>query len=523
MIDIKTTNDMETLRQVALLLEAEVQRLIRRIQVLTKELAEAKGENTDRLQLELALVQEQLDRRMNDLYGKSSEKRSSNSSPENKDSPVSKPDKEKQRGHGPREQMNLPVVEKEHELDEPDKICPKCGGDLDKLAGQYEESEEIDIVHREYRIIRHKRQKYVCRCGACVETALGQRKLMEGGRYSVNFAVDVAVSKYADHMPLTRQVTQMERFGLYVEAQTLWDQLWAMHRRLMPTYEALHKYVLFQPVIGADETTWPVTTKKGDSRDWWAWSVTCPDSVFYRIMANRNVKCAEAVLTGYGGVVMADGYSAYSALLKGISQLKLGEDPPIKFELANCWAHVRRKFIDCEEAYPQAKEAIDIIGELYEVEKRAKDITVGQDESARLYTLARMRNEESKKIVDKFYEWVARQAALPKSGLGIALEYAVNLKTGLMKFLENPQIPLDNNHTEREMRPLAVGRKNHYGSKSFRGTQVAALFYSLIESAKMNKLNPSEYLTEALNRAIDNPGTVTLPADYAKEKTADQS
>ena len=520
MIDIKTEKDVETLRQVALLLEHENARLMKRLQVLSAELAKATGKDAERLQLELAFVQEQLDRRIDELYGKSSEKRLGGA-----DKPASTSgndtDKTKKRGHGPKQQLLLPVVETEHKLDEADKTCPKCGGTLEELAGQTEDSEEIDIVHREYRIVKHRRQKYVCGCGACVETAIGPRKLIEGGRYSVNFGVDVAISKYADHLPLTRQVTQMARCGLDVDAQTLWDQLWAMHQHLSPTYEAMHGYVLSKTVIGADETTWPITSK-GNTKDWWAWSVTCPDAVFYKIMQNRSAKCAEAILTGYGGVVMADGYSAYGALLKELAQLKLGASPPLLFILANCWAHVRRKFVDCEGYYPQAKEAIDIIRKLYDVEKRAKEAGIGQDEDTRLGIIARMRTEESSIIVDEFYGWVGSQVALPKSGLGIALEYAVSFKTGLKKFLNDPKIPLDNNQTERGMRALAVGRKNHYGSKSFRGTQVAALFYSLIESAKMLEINPVEYLTEALTRAIDNPGTVTLPGDYAKEKTPAQ-
>lgn len=514
MISIQHETDLERLRQIALLQETEIGHLHRRIRVLLGELAKATGRDESRLQLELQLLQEQLDRRINDLYGRSSEKRPA-------DGETEKPkdvEKKAKTGHGPREQIKLPVVEKFYDLDDADKACPKCGGALNELAGQTEDSEEIDIVHRSYRVVKHKRKKYVCKCGECVETAIGPQKLIPGGRYSVDFGVDVAVSKYADHLPLSRQVKQMGRYGLEVNAQTLWDQLWAMHGHLKATYEALHGYVLSSPVVGADETTWRFL-KKGETKDWFAWSVTRPDAVFYKIMSARSAKAAAELLKDYGGVVMADGYSAYGALARELAEPSRAGP---RFTLANCWAHGRRKFVECEGHYPVAKEAIDIIRTLYDVERRAKESAEGMDEASRLEMLARMRREESAQIVKEFYEWVGSQTALPKSGLGIALEYMVTYRSGLEKFLKDPRIPLDNNQTEREMRPVAVGRKNHYGSKSLRGTQVAAMFYSLIESAKLAGLNPVEYVGTAVRRAIDNPRTVTLPCDLARELAAAQ-
>ncbi|MBY0307832.1 MAG: transposase [Phycisphaerales bacterium] len=126
------------------------------------------------------------------------------------------------------------------------------------MKGQYEESEEIDVVQRSFRIVRHKRQKYVCQCGECVETALGPPKLIAGGRYSVDFAIEVAIAKYLDHAPLARQERQMRRAGLEVDRHTLWDQLFALHRHLVPSWEALHGQVLAADVILADETRWPL-------------------------------------------------------------------------------------------------------------------------------------------------------------------------------------------------------------------------------------------------------------------------
>ena len=124
------------------------------------------------------------------------------------------------------------------------------------MAGQFEEADVADVVSREFRIKREKRQKYVCSCGECIETALGSDKPIPGGRYSLAFAATVARDKYEDHAPLARQVKQMARLGLAVTSQTLWDQILALSRHLGPSHEALRQFVLEDTVVGMDETPW---------------------------------------------------------------------------------------------------------------------------------------------------------------------------------------------------------------------------------------------------------------------------
>jgi transposase len=506
-VRVQTEKDIEVLRQTALLLEAENARLHQRLVQLTRQLAEARGTVATQLELEIKYLQEQLTARTRKIFGASSEKRSRNGGGAENDSKEKPP----RHGHGPREQMELPVVETLHDLDQPDQMCPKCGGDLREWEGQFEDSEEVDVVERSFRIVKHKRKKYRCQCG-CIETALGPPKLIVGGRYSIGFAVDVAVAKYLDHMPLARQARQMARQGLVIDSQTLWDQLWALGRHLHPSYEALYAYVLQAPVIGADETTWPVLGK-GTSKKWWAWAVSRPDAVCYRILPARSAEAARVVLGEYRGIVVADGYSAYRALQNEVSA---GGTQP-SFTLASCMAHARRKLVEAEPDYPQVREALDLIGELYKIEARARLVP----EQERLAVLARLRDTESRPLMAEIKKWLLSQMALPRSSLGKAIGYAVEFWSGLELFLDRPEIPIDNNHVEREMRCLAVGRKNHQGSRSLRGTEVAALFYSLIESAKLSGLEPAAYLREATQRAIANPGTVTLPA--ALLSTADDT
>ena len=170
------------------------------------------------------------------------------------------------------------------------------------MAGQFEESDEVDTLARQFVLVRHKRKKYRCKCGGCVETALGPDKLIAGGRYSIDFAVSVAVAKYVDHLPLERQVRVIKREGLTIDSQTLWDQLNALAKWLAPVHEKLHSYVLAQPFIGADETFWRLMESGGNKR-WQTWAVCAPNAVSYRIQDSRSAAAAGEVLGDYADVV----------------------------------------------------------------------------------------------------------------------------------------------------------------------------------------------------------------------------
>lgn len=498
-INVATETNIERLRQVAMLLERENARLHRRLQDLIRQLARAEGKDAASLQLEIQYLEETLAARNRALFGQSSEKKRHTSS--SKEQGEASP----QRGHGPRRQPELPTFEQVHELDGPDQVCTACGGVLTEMDGQFEECEEIDVVERSFRIIRHRRKKYRCRCGGCVETALGPPRLIPGGRYSIGFATEVAIAKYTDHLPLARQARQMARQGLTVTTQTLWDQINALARHLRPTYEALHREVLASPVIGADETTWKLLGPAG-SKTWWAWSVASGDSVYYRIAASRSAKEADAILGDYEGTVVCDGYTAYAAVAKDRrARAAASRDGPAPLCLAHCWAHVRRKFFEAEPHDARAREMLELIARLYEVEAAA----AGDGDV--LERRRELRRERSAAITREIRCWMLGQRALPRSALGRAIAYTDGIWAGLVRFLDDPAVPLDNNGTERAMRGVAIGRKNHYGSRSLRGTQVAALFYSLIESAKLVGAEPAAYLREATRRAIETPGTVTLP------------
>jgi transposase len=477
--------DGDQLRQAAKLLERENERLVRQVLELKQKLASAEGKGGEQLEL-LAQLEHQLALRNQKLFGRSSEKRGSAKVAE---------DTVPQPGHGPREQRELAIVEREHVLDDADHVCPSCGGQLKEMAGQFEESDEVDVLERQFVFVRHKRKKYRCSCGGCVETAAGPEKLIAGGRYSIDFAVTVAIAKYADHLPLERQVRMMKRQGLVVDSQTLWDQINALAHRLEPVHEAIRAYVLSQPCIGADETFWRLMEGNSDNKRWQTWAIVAPNAVSYRILDSRSAAAAADVLGDFSGTLLCDGYSAYESLKKRGG----------RFEMAHCWAHVRRKFIEAEEISPgPCGEVLELIGEMYAAER---DCSSDDDR-------ARVRDERSRGIVKQIEAWALNQEALPKSPLAKAIAYMGDLWPGLQRFLDEPKLALDNNATERALRGVVLGRKNHYGSRSERGTEVAALFYSLIESAKLAGVEPDRFLRTAARLSIRGE-VVPLPHELA--------
>ena len=492
---LEDIDDIELLRKAALLLQQDNKKLVRLLARLKQELHALRGGDPEQLKLQIADLEQQLATRNRMLFGEKSEKRARPSE--------SKPDTTVRSGHGPRSQPLLPEVEQIHVLDEADKTCTNCGGELHVWQDQYEESEEVDVVELKYVLKKHKRQKYRCTCGACIETAPGPVKLFAGARYSVDFCISVAIAKYADHLPLERQVKIAQRHGLEVDSQTLWDQLNALAKVLSPAYASLCAYVLSQPVIGADETTWRLMGAKGkqaggDAKKWQVWTAAAPDAVCYQIQDSRSTEAARNLLGDYAGTVVCDDYSAYKALRKRGG----------RFQLAHCWAHVRRKFVEAEAEHPaECAQALDLIGELYAIEKRA---STGPPEER-----ARLRRDESREVIKRIEKWVLGIRALPGSGLRKAIEYMGGMwEHGLLRFLDDPAVPIDNNGVERCLRGVVVGRKNHYGSRSQRGTEVAALFYSLIESAKLACVGPQTYLRAATYAALRN-NAVLLPHQLA--------
>ncbi|MNS75700.1 Transposase IS66 family protein [compost metagenome] len=489
-MDFSKERSLTYLRAVA---QAQHDELVR----LRQELADARQQ----LGLSAAVADENtrlkelLGQREHALFGRSSERRG-------KGHPAAKTERTAQTGHGPREQ---PDIEREtivHELPADARTCSCCGGELVEMGSEVESSELVGVRERGFVLETHERKKYRCGCNGEVKTAPGPVKLLAKGRYSLSFAVEVAIAKYADHLPLERQAQIMKRDGLRIDSQTLWDQLDALAVHLGPTYEAIISAILALPVIHADETRWLLLDngKTKENKTFQAWGLVAPELVAYRILDSRGKEAARSIFGEYEGVVMADGYTVYKSLAADTGT----------FLVANCWAHVRRKFVECEGNFPaEAGAALDFIRQLYAVEREATP--------ANRLTL---RRERSAPIAQAIFAWARemKPKVLPRSGIGEAIGYLLNLEEGLRRFLEDARIPLDNNASERALRGVVLGRKNHYGSRSRRGTEVAAMLYTLMESAKLAGVSPRAYLTAVAELAIRTPGATLTPESFKSQQ-----
>jgi transposase len=468
-VDLRGEKDIEQLRRVALAQQVQIEQLIKALARKCKELEKLKGSGEE-LQQTLALIET--------LTEKAKTVAEAASNPPKDDKP-----RKARTEFGPTDQPTLPHVEELFELDTPDRSCPSCGGELRAMADQFETSEMIDVIDVSYRVVKIKQQKYVCRCGGCVETAPGPERATPGSRYSLAFAIKVAVDKYCDHIPLARQERILSRHGLEVTSQTLWDLINVLGRRLETVDRALLARVVSQPVIGLDQTSWPRLDGKGD-KPWQMWCLTAPGIVVHRIRDDKGADTFRQLVGTYEGTIVCDALKTHEAGARGSPSIAL----------AGCWAHVFRKFEEAFPDHPEADLAMTWIGKLYEIDDKAH---------GDLATKGELRSAESATVIEELKAWLWSQAVLKTLSIGKAAAYAIANWDRLTRFLSDARIPLDNNATERGIRGPVVGRKNHYGSKSRRGTEVAATFYTLIETAKLHGVDPAKYLLAAVH-AVDS-------------------
>ncbi len=476
---VEREQDIEELRRLALAQHAQIQQLLEVVARKSRELDKLRGKPGD-LQLTLKMIAE-----LQAKAAKTQEALAKATDPK----PAPKP----RASTGPTPQPRLPVIEQVFELDDADRTCPSCGGGLAPMRDQFEESELIDVVEVSYRIVKVKRQKYVCRCGGCVDTALGPSRALPGSRYSLAFAIKVVIDKWLDHVPLDRQVRIFERHGLDVTTSTLWDLSYAIAQRLSRVSDALLTHVKQQPVIGLDQTGWP-RLEGGASKPWQMWCLTAPGVVVHRIRDDKSAATFRSLVGDYTGVIVADALSTHEAGAR--------EGPGIT--LAACWAHVLRRFEEARTDHPTAEHALAWIGELYAIDTR------GEGDLARI---GELRRAHAPAILAALRAWLLEHAGATHISLGKAAAYTLGIWDRLTRFVDDARIPLDNNATERAIRGPVVGRKNHYGSKSRRGTEVATILYTVLESAKLHRVDPSAYIAAALEAA--DRGETLLPWQFA--------
>jgi transposase len=379
--------------------------------------------------------------------------------------------------------------------------CPGCGGELRKLSEDV--SEVLEYMPERFQVIRHVRPKLSCRhCEQIVQAPAPSRPIARG-LAGPGLLAHVLVSKYADHLPLYRQCEIYAREGVELERSTLADWVGGTSELLDPLVEALRRYVMAAGKLHADDTPVPVLapgngkTKTGRLwtyvRDDRAAGDTAAPAVWFAYSPDRKGEHPEQHLRTFHGALQADAYAGFNQLYK--------EDGRIQ-EVA-CWAHVRRKFYDLQQAHasPIAREALGRIAALYAIEGKIR----GRPPDER----QQVRQTRARPLLESLHDWfeVSLTKLSRKSDTTAAIRYALGLWAALTCYCDDGRLEIDNNAAERALRAVALGRKNYLFAGSDAGGERAATFYSLIGSAQLNGLDPEAYLREVLMRIADHPIT----------------
>ena len=388
---------------------------------------------------------------------------------------------------------------------EPDECaCPHCGGAMSEL-GKPDVAEVIETKTVSFIVKRHIRPKKRCpKCSSVVQAPAPSRPLQRSFA-GASFLALILVWKYGFHVPLYRQCQIFTHAGLKISRTTLMQWVAGSAALLGPLVEALARHVLAGK-INADDTPVKVLapgtgkTKRGYlwayARDGRAWKSRDPPAVWYRYSPDRKGEHPQRHLKDYRGKLQVDAYAGFQALFVPPSP-----GQPARITEVACWAHVRRGLFDLYEATqsPTAKEALDRIGKLYEIE------TAIRGHSAELRLAA--RQQHCVPLLDELHGWMidTRTKVENKSALAKALDYALNRWQQLSHFTQDGTLEADNNIAERSVRGVGIGRKNFMFFGSDTGGERAAIAYSLIESCKLNHIDPQRYLEYVLARIADHP------------------
>ena len=376
--------------------------------------------------------------------------------------------------------------------------CPDCGGELRKLSEDV--SEMLEYVPESFRVIRHVRPKLSCRqCERIVQAPAPSRPIARG-LAGPGLLAHVLVSKYADHLPLYRQCEIYERQGIELERSTLADWVGGTSELLDPLVEALRRYVMAAGKLHADDTRVPVLAPGlGKTKTGRLWTYVRDDrpagdqaapAVWFAYSADRGGEHPRQHLRTFQGALQADAYAGFNQLY---------QDGRIQ-EVA-CWAHVRRKFYDLEQAHasPLAREALERIAALYAIEDEIR----GRPPDER----QEVRQTRARPLLQSLHDWfeVSLTKLSRKSDTTAAIRYALTLWPALTRYCDDGRLEADNNAAERALRAVTLGRKNYLFAGSDTGGERAAVIYSLIGTAKLNGLDPEAYLREVLTRIADHP------------------
>lgn len=388
----------------------------------------------------------------------------------------------------------LPVEEVEYKLTEDEQICPSCQGHLHEMGADVRT--EIKIIPASVSVVKHIRTKYACRHCQTNElrtpilTAPMPVTAFPNSLASPSAVAHILCQKFVEGSPLYRQQAALHRLGFELSRQTMANWMLAGASWLDKLYGRMALHLKKGDIAHADETTLQVLHEEGRSAQstsfMWLYRSgrDGPPIVLFEYQPTRAAEHPRAFLKGFSGFLHVDGYAAYEGL-PGVT-------------LCGCWSHARRKFVEAVNVLPAparkaggtpAHVGLAFCDALFKIERDLHDVTPG----ARFVA----RNERSRAVLDKMRVWLDDMEAkvLPKSALGTAVTYCRNQWSKLNTFLLDGRLEIDNNRSERAIKPFVIGRKNWLFSNTARGANSSAVIYSLVETAKENGLNPFPYLT----------------------------
>jgi len=384
----------------------------------------------------------------------------------------------------------LPRIEYRHE---PHSILCPCGCQLKRIREDI--SEKLDYEPGTFSVQRHIRGVWACTGCETMTQAPMPAHIIDKGLPATGLLAQILINKFSDHLPLYRQEAIFKRQAVHVPRSSMAQWVGQCGHQLQPLVDALQRSVLEHGILHADET--PVRMLKpgsGKTHKAYLWAYApgkfeSLKAVVYDFNEGRAGEFARQFLGDWKGKLVVDDFAGYRASFRqGVTEI-------------GCMAHARRKYFDLYKSSksPTAQRAVELIGELYEIEREALALSPER-------RLA-LRQEKAKPLADKLHEWMLaqRQRVLDGSGTAKALDYSLKRWAALTRYLDDGQVPIDNNHIEMQIRPVAIGRANWLFAGSLRAGKRAAAIMSLIQSAKLNGLNPYAYLRDVLERLPTHP------------------
>jgi transposase len=392
--------------------------------------------------------------------------------------------------HLPRERVVYPAP----------AACPCCGGALRKLGEDV--TETLELIPRQWKVIQHVREKFSCRACEAITQPPAPSHPIARGRAGPHLLAHVLFSKYGLHLPLNRQSAAYAREGIELDVSTLADWVGAAAATLMPLIEAIRTHVFTAERIHADDTTVPVLAK-GKTRTGRLWTYVRDDQPFggrdppaaaFFYSRDRSGEHPERHLVSYAGLMQADAYAGFNRLYEASRK-------PGPIVEAACWAHARRKFFDLArlKKAPIAIEVVKRMDVLFAIEREINGLS--SDERLAV------RAERSRPLVHELEIWLREQRAKLSSNndTAKAIDYSLKRWPALTRFLADGRLCISNNAAERALRGIAVGRHNWTFAGSDEGARRAAAVYTLIETAKLNGIDPQAWLADVLARLPDHP------------------